>query len=115
MNDIIKTLKEMGKENLQFIFLNLLHSKSIDFQELTEMYILYLKEKEEEKHKIIVNLAVPSSFSFEQIKGVDKEHTDFLKFRIAKGLIDSNMYKGTKFEKELLKFVEKHKEIKILI
>ncbi len=104
MNIALKKLRSLGKNERNYVLLELLVNNEIDFTEVSSLYVESLKVKNKGQQVIISGLAFPAISYFDGTKP-----DIFMKAKAAYNLLKSKVFHTAQCEKELKAFVKKHK------
>lgn len=103
MNNIQKYTEELSiisKEELLYIFFNLLNTNKISFAELSTIYTQFLQEKDKENRALVCELGFSLVMYKDKVTGGTWKDAEI---KANKALIQSRLFKGTKYEEKLKK------------
>jgi hypothetical protein len=107
MEDLLTKLKGLKRSALKYVILCLMIEGKLDYIELSEIYVDYLRQEQQKKHRMIFGMSIPLGHYWHAHKG-KKKHDIFMKCRTAYSLLKSGMYHTAPIEKEFEEWLEKH-------
>ena len=108
IDKITKEIKTMSSMERNYVIFQLLCDDTINYSEISELYVESLKSKSRENYLLISGMSIPLIDYFLGTKNT-KEQTIFLKCKAAYNLLKSRYYHTARVEKDLEKYVEKYK------
>lgn len=101
----IKTLNSMERN---YIIYQLLYDNTINYNEISQLYVESLKSKNKEQNILLFGMSIPLITYFLGTKNTEKQ-TIFLKCKAAYHLLKSKCFHSANVEKNLEKYVKKYK------
>lgn len=104
---ILKELEKLDENTIQYIVLNLMKNKKLDYTDFSEVYVNYLKDKDKSKRMNIQGLSFMLSQYWKNLE-LPEEHKKFTEQKAAYHMLKSKTFKTSKFEEELKDFLSKN-------
>ena len=108
MNQIIEKIKKLDKTERNYLIFKLLEDDIINYEEISQIYVNYLKNERKKSNVIISGLSIPLSDYWDGIKN-KKEQAIFMKCKSAWNMLKGGVYHTSRYEKILEKYIKKYK------
>lgn len=96
-------LSNLHENDRMYVIYNLLLNNKVSFATLSDLYVQALRKKEEEKAELICELGFSLVMYKNKVTGGTWEQAEV---KANKALIESRLFKGTEYERKLLKTIK---------
>jgi hypothetical protein len=112
--EVKEQFKSLHKVERETLFVDMLIDGDITYEDISKMYVAYKEQEAQKKGLLIADLAICNAAFFKTTKKnkptIDtypKKQRDGLTKKTAQAMLDSGIFKGTVYEKDLQAVIEK--------